>query len=124
MTRELKAEDLYDLRFVSDPRVSPAGNKVAAVVTTIVRGEEDKPPRYRSRIHLFDAALGSAAPTLDTESEFTRSPYVDTAPRFSPDGRYLAFLSVREEKKPPQLHVLPLAGGEARPLTEHGAGVQ
>ena len=124
MSRELKAEDLYDLRFVSDPRISPAGDRVAAVVTTIVRDAEDKPPRYRSRIHLFAAPPGSSASRVEGETEFTRTSYVDTAPRFSPDGKHLAFLSVREEKKPPQLHVIPLAGGEARRVTEHEAGVR
>jgi len=46
----------------------------------------------------------------------------DTAPRFSPDGRWLAFLRA-ERKGKPQLHVLPLAGGDAVRLTDHPLGV-
>ncbi len=128
MPRPLKSEDLLDLRFVSDPRVSPSGDRVAAVVTSIVRGEGEDPPRYRSRIHLFRAPNGGSGGqgegSTGVDSEFTRSPYKDFSPRFSPDGSHLAFLSVREEKKPPQLYVMPLSGGEARQLTRHEAGVR
>ena len=46
-------------------------------------------------------------------------------PRWSPDGTQLAFVRRPESGKPPQLQVLPLAGGEARALTklEKGAGL-
>ncbi|HEY8372028.1 MAG TPA: S9 family peptidase [Pseudonocardiaceae bacterium] len=52
----------------------------------------------------------------------------DTAPRISPDGRWLAFLRVtgtRGRDARPQLYVMPTAGGEARKLTDLplGAGV-
>ena len=47
----------------------------------------------------------------------THGAWSDTAPRFSPDGRSLAFLSDREKAGVSQLLVLPLDGGDARPLT-------
>ncbi|QFZ22405.1 S9 family peptidase [Saccharothrix syringae] len=49
----------------------------------------------------------------------------DLAPRISPDGRWVAFLRVAERGKPPQVHVMPADGGEARKLTDLrlGAGV-
>jgi acylaminoacyl-peptidase len=134
MARRLKTEDLHGLRFVSDPQVSPDGRTAAAVVTEIVRGEGDAPPRYRARVHLF-ALPASARPgrrgkdgwpraALGEGVVFTRSEHRDLSPRFSPDGRHLAFLSVRAEKEPPQLYVMPLSGGEPRRLTEHAAGVK
>ena len=46
----------------------------------------------------------------------------DTAPAFSPDGRWLAFLRA-EAKGKPQLHVLPLAGGDPVCLTDTPLGV-
>ena len=133
MARKVKAEDLYGLRFVSDPQVSPDGRTAAAVVTSVVRGEGDAPPRYRSRVHLFPLPERATPGRAGKDGwprpsgggvEFTRSEHRDTAPRFSPDGRHLAFLSVRAEKEPAQLYVMPLDGGEPRRLTDHAAGVQ
>ncbi len=134
MARDLKAEDLYGLRFVSDPRVSPDGRTAAAVVTETVRGDGEDPPRYRSRVHLFELPEvprpgrrgqgGWPRPLLGDGRVLTRSDLRDAAPRFSPDGRHLAFLSVRAEKEPAQLYVLPLDGGEPWRVTDHAAGVQ
>ena len=43
----------------------------------------------------------------------------DGSPRWSPDGRWLAFVSNRgDEKAPGQIYVIPAAGGEARKLTD------
>jgi acylaminoacyl-peptidase len=184
MARKIKAEDLYDLRFVSAPRLSPDGARAACVVTDIVRGSAVagsagpgnsaaggagtkrpasegaakeagatppyEPPRYRSRIHLFDlpargasvadagaagaegtsgaAATGARARAWPKVAgsggvEFTRGEFADVAPRFSPDGTKLAFLAVRAEKARPQLHVMPLTGGEPAKITDLPAGV-
>jgi dipeptidyl aminopeptidase/acylaminoacyl peptidase len=47
----------------------------------------------------------------------------DSAPRFSPDGRRLAFLRRADKSAKPQLWVLPVTGGEARRLTDEPLGV-
>lgn len=132
MSRAVKSTDLLDLAFVSDPQLSPTGERAAVVVSRAVMPEEwlkegsgkangkPQPPHYRSRIKLF-ATPGAAA----TEPlELTRGEYRDTAPRFSPSGTELAFLRVSEEGGKPQLYVIPLAGGEARRLTNEKAGVR
>ncbi len=112
--RAVTADDLYKLRFVSDPQVSPDGSQVAYVVAWV---DPDEHTRYRSQIMLvpFD---GSSAPRALTSGR-----HRDTAPRWSPDGRFLAFLSNRDDERP-QLFALPLQGGEARQLTalKRGAG--
>lgn len=110
--RLITARDLCALQFVGDPQVSPDGTQVAFVVTTI----DEKADEYRSRIWLV-ATDGGGTPRPLTSGE-----KADTAPRWSPDGQRLAFLSTRGGK--PQLYLLDLAGGEARKVTDlqEGAG--
>ena len=98
-------EDLWNLRMVSDPQVSRDGSRVAFVVGTPDK-ETDKPA---TRIWVAPADGSSAA------KPFTAGPE-DSAPRWSPDGKWLAF--VAERGHGPQLHVAPLDGGEAVALTE------
>ena len=115
MAERLESSHLYELAFVSDPQLSSDGRKAAAVVTSIAEQPEGPPP-YRGRIELFDVKTGDAR-------RLTNGPVADTSPRFSPDARRLAYLSVREVGTKPQLFVIELDGGEARAVTEHPAGV-
>ena len=123
--RRVVPKDLFALRFVGDPQVSPDGRWVAFVVTTLDEGEND----YRSRIWLVPGDGGAPPRPL------TGGPGKDTSPRWSPDGRRIAFVSDREvavrpeglpegEKAKAQLWTLDLAGGEARQATamKQGAG--
>lgn len=110
-TRKLQLDDLFSLRDVSDPRLSPDGAKVAF---TIRRLDAEK-DRSDTDIYLVPSAGGEAL-------RLTASPKSERAPRFSPDGKLLAFLSAREGKKT-QVYLLPLAGGEATKLTDYKGGV-
>lgn len=107
-------EDLYDFRFLADAQISPDGARVAYVVREI-----DRPSNgYRSAIWLVPFAGGAPV-------RFTGGPGQDALPRWSPDGEALAFVSDRaalggddgKKRKPKNIYVLPLAGGEARQLT-------
>ena len=100
----MKPADIGELVEVGDPRVSPDGATIAFVVT--------KPDldanQYRSRVWLA-AADGSEPPR-----PFTAGEDRDARPRWSPDGRSLAFVSHRDERGS-ELYVLPVAsGGELR----------
>jgi len=106
--RGMVPEDLYRFVYVSDPQLSPDGATVAFVRTTVDREADG----YRAQIWAVPSD-GSRAPR-----RFTAGPN-DTAPRWSPDGRSLAFLARRggpDDKA--QIWIMGAAGGEAWPLTD------
>jgi dipeptidyl aminopeptidase/acylaminoacyl peptidase len=98
--------DVYELRWASEPRVSPDG-RTAAVVENWLDREENQ---YRGAIWLV-ALDGSHPPR-----RLTAGTKLDTEPRWSPDGTRLAFTSTRDGERK-QLYVLPVGGGEAQRLT-------
>jgi dipeptidyl aminopeptidase/acylaminoacyl peptidase len=110
--RGMNARDLLRLRFASDPQISPDGSQVAFVVTTLSEERDE----YLSAIWLVDA--GGGAPR-----QFTAGQLRDRAPRWSPDGRQLAFVSEREPGKKGQLHVMRADGGEPRRISDARHGI-
>ena len=115
----ITASDLYHIVSLSDPRFSPDGQWLAYVRTIMDRQTNG----YRSAIWL--AAAGGGNGPARTPRPFTNGNKRDSAPRWSPDGRWLAFVSDRgDEKTKAQIYLIPTDGGEARPLTsmENGAG--
>src|SRR5688572_28134600 len=104
--RPVEVEDLYAIKGVADAQVSPDGRQVAYVLSEIDRDADD----YRTSIWVA-AADGSSAPR-----RFTQGPKKDSAPRWSPDGSSVAFLSDRDGGAP-QLYVMPAGAGEGRKLT-------
>jgi dipeptidyl aminopeptidase/acylaminoacyl peptidase len=111
----MRPEDVYELTGAADPRVSPDGTRVAYVVWSIDKDSSE----YRSAIWVAPAD-GSAEP-----ARFTSGERRDGSPRWSPDGRRLAFVSNRgDDKTPGNLYVIPAEGGEARKLTDRKESVE
>jgi dipeptidyl aminopeptidase/acylaminoacyl peptidase len=108
----MAADDLYGLRWVLDARLSPDGNRVAYVVCTVDRDAND----YRSSIWVGPSDGSQPA------RAFTSGAKRDLDPRWSPDGRRIAFTSTRDNEHE-QLYVIDVAGGEARRLTDLPAEV-
>ena len=110
--RPIQSEDLLAIRTVSDIQLSPDGTRFAYVLSEI-DAENDA---YRTSIWV--GCIDGGEP-----ERFTYGPGRDSAPRWSPDGSRLAFLSDREGERA-QLYVMPADGGEGRKLTslELGAG--
>lgn len=106
--RNLTMDDYFAIKDVTDPQISAEGKWVAYVVTThSLKEDKDK-----DRIWMVPAAGGEAIP-LTAESESS------SHPRWSPDGKYLAFLSGRGgDGAKKQVWILNREGGEAQQLTD------
>ncbi len=107
----MKATDLDLLTSVSAPTIHPNGGRAVVSVTRPDLGAD----AYVGQLWTVQLT-GHAAP-----KRFTRG-FRDTAPKFSPDGRLVAFLRA-PVKGPAQLHVVDAAGGEPVPVTDRKLGV-
>ncbi len=106
----LSPDTFLELRSVQDPQFSPDGTRVAFVVADPQTGEK------RTRhIWLYDKQSNTAR-------QLTYSEKSESSPRWSPDGRQLAFLSNRAEQQ--QVYLLRMEGGEAAALTKGKAGIE
>lgn len=112
----MKPADLALLRLPGLPTLSPDGRRAVVGVTRLDLTADE----YRGQLWLVDTS-GEAPPR-----QLTFGPR-DSAPKWSPDGRWLAFLRVGSTDTPgpdskPQLYLLPMDGGEPRRLTGHHLG--
>ena len=110
--RPLAAEDVYKVRDVRDPQRSPDGKWVAYTVTTAHK-DTDK--------NNTDVWMVSWDGTQ--QIQLTSTPDGESSPRWSPDGKYLSFVSSRQGAKGGQVWLLNRAGGEAVKLTDIKGGV-
>ena len=106
----ISVDDLLALKVASDPQISPDGSRIAY---TVLQCKEET-NTTSSAIWLIYSKDGKA----QTPRQLTGAGIVkhhDFAPRWSPDGQFLAFLSDRNGSI--QIHVLPLAGGETQQIS-------
>ena len=111
--RHLQLDDLYRLREVSDPQLSPDGAWVAYTVSLPDTAED----QANSDVWMtsWDGAR-SVRLTSNKSSEDT--------PRWSPDGRYLTVLSERDDpREVDQVWLLDRSGGEAERISDLPGGV-
>lgn len=106
--RLLKLDDIHSFQDVRDAQISPDGKWVAYTINSVdVAGDKS------------DSDVWMVSWDGSRQVRLTSSPENENAPRWSPDGRYLSFLSGRPGKaKGTQVWLLDRMGGEAQQLTE------
>lgn len=103
--RPMGIDDLLAVKGVSDPQLSPDGRRVVYVVSELDRATD----KTNSDLWLVPASGGEP-------KRLTTAAGADNHPRWSPDGKTIAFTSNRGGTT--QVWCLPLDGGEARQLTK------
>ena len=110
--RAITIDDYFQIRAVSDPQLSPDARWVTYTVQTALLKED----KNEERIWMAPATGG--APVALTSGGNSSS-----HPRWSPDGKFIAFLSARDEGKI-QVWLLNRLGGEAERLTDTSQDVE
>jgi dipeptidyl aminopeptidase/acylaminoacyl peptidase len=106
-SRSITPEDLWKVRRLGAPTIAPDGSRVVCEVTTW-NMEKDEP---RSELWLF-ASDGSG------QTPLTNSGGRNSSPRWSPDGKLIAFASQRAGDTVAQIYVIDPAGGESRRVSK------
>lgn len=113
--RFITENDLLKFTWIADPQIAPDGSTIAFVRVTV----NEKENRYETSLFTV-AASGADAPRRLTSN------VRDTTPRWSPDGRQIAFVrSVEKDGRPQpgQVYLLDMSGGEVYPPTDDTKGV-
>jgi dipeptidyl aminopeptidase/acylaminoacyl peptidase len=104
--------DLLNIPRLGDPQVSPDGK-------TILYTRADADWKAGRRVgHIWRAPIDGGQPV-----QLTSGADGENAPRWSPDGRTIAFTAKRGDNEFAQIYLLPADGGEARQLTTHASAV-
>jgi dipeptidyl aminopeptidase/acylaminoacyl peptidase len=110
--RTLNPDDLFRVQDLSDPQVSPDGLWVAYVVSSNDRDADEA----RSAIWMVSWD-GSQRLALTSAADGTGKP------KWSPDGRYLAFVATPAGSDKGQIMLLDRRGGDAQQLTSVTADI-
>ena len=108
--RGIQPEDLYKLKSVADPQLSPDGMEAVYIQIHIDKEKKD----YVSNLFYINLNDKKSA-------QWTYGDHKTSSPVWSPDGYNIAFISTRSGK--PQMYVLPKTGGEAKQVTDCKNGV-
>jgi dipeptidyl aminopeptidase/acylaminoacyl peptidase len=104
--------DAIEQPVLADPQLSPDGKQVAFVIE---RADWKANRRIGHIFRINTDGTGQVQLTFGERGE--------SSPRWSPDGRAIAFLARRDTDSANQIYLLQTEGGEARRITNHGTAV-
>src|ERR1051326_5631194 len=117
--RSITEKDIFQFNWIGDPQISPDGEHVAFVKVTV----DEKKTGY-------DTAIWSVSKRGDEQPRRMTDGKHDSSPRWSPDGKWLAFIRTPEPSatpaaagvgarpSAPQIYILPMNGGESCRVTD------
>jgi dipeptidyl aminopeptidase/acylaminoacyl peptidase len=110
--RPMGIVDLLNVPRLADPQLSPDGRE-------IVYTRADADWKIGRRVsHIWRVRVDGGEPV-----QLTSGSDGENGPRWSPDGKTIAFAAKRGENENAQIYLLPVDGGEARQLTSHASAV-
>jgi dipeptidyl aminopeptidase/acylaminoacyl peptidase len=105
--KPIQPADLFRIQALSDPQVSPDGKWVAYGLSEVDTAKDGRVT------HLWMQSWDGK-----TSLQLTYGEEPASTPRWSPDGKYLSFLSSRQSKNGGQIWLMDRRGGEGRKLTD------
>src|SRR2546423_438992 len=105
-------EQTMKMKNIMAVRVSPDGQQAVYAVREAMMTDEKS--EYINQLYLTDA-------NADHPIRLTRNDKDNSNPRWSPDGKWIGFLSNRDGKN--NLYILPVGGGESEKLTDVKTGI-
>ncbi len=105
--RSLVPTDVYLLKNIADPQISPDGKWVAYTVSSVDTAKDKR------NSDIWMVSLDDKAASV----QLTSSDDGESSPRWSPDGKYLSFISARNGQKQSQIWLMDVRGGEGKMLT-------
>ncbi len=104
--RKIRPGDIYRLQTLSDAQVSPEGGWIAYVLSTVDSAKDKR-----------NSDIWMVSWDGQSSIQLTHSPDGESSPRWSPDGKYISFVSSRQSKKS-QVWIMDRRGGEAKKITD------
>ena len=104
--RALKPSDVYLLKDVQDAHLSPDGKWVAYTVSSVDTAKDKR-----------NSDIWMVSWDGEQTVQLTNSEESESAPRWSPDGKYISFVSDRNGEKVAQIWLMDTRGGEAKKIT-------
>ena len=101
--RLMTVEDLWKVKRIGAPSVAPAGDRCVVEVTTFDMDKDES-----------TSDLWLLATDGKTQKQLTNAPGKSSGPKWSPDGKTIAFVSKRGTDEVPQIYLISPEGGEAR----------
>ncbi len=114
----LTLEALWQIKRIGTPTLSPSGALACAAVTSYDMEKNDS----STSLWLFPTGLGDSRGDVSRRARKLTAGDKDSDPKWSPDGRWIAFTAKRKDDDEPQLYLIAPDGGEARRLTKLATG--